>query len=97
MLLFCSVCPCSPPESMHSAGGVHGDVWSAGVLLYHLLSGQYPFCDPRHKISQGEYWRRVAEAPISTSGPAWQSVPPGAVALVRRMLERDCSRWGPRG
>lgn len=86
----------SSPESLHSAGGIQGDIWSAGVLLYHLLSGQYPFCDPRHKISQGEYWRRVAEAPISTSGPAWQGVPPCAVALVRSMLDRDCSRWGPR-
>ncbi|KAL4452111.1 hypothetical protein ABPG75_007773 [Micractinium tetrahymenae] len=81
----------SSPESLHSAGGIEGDIWSAGVLLYHLLSGHYPFCDPRHRISQGEFWRRVAEAPIRTAGPAWHGVSPGAVALVHRMLDRDCS------
>lgn len=81
----------SAPECVHHRGDCSSDVWAAGIMLFYLLSGCYPFCDPRHKISQGEYWRRVQEAPIHTAGPAWQAVSPDAVALVRRMLDRDCS------
>lgn len=57
-----------------------------------LTAAAFPFCDPRSKISQAEYWQRVSEAPISYSGPGWRDVSPRAVDLVRRMLERDCSR-----
>ena len=42
----------SAPECVHSAGGCEADLWSAGVLLYHLLSGRWPFCDPSVPISQ---------------------------------------------
>lgn len=81
----------SAPECVHGCGGVESDVWSVGVLLYNLLSDAYPFCDPRQKISQSEYYWRVAEAKISYSGPGWHGVSPRAVELVRRMLDRDCS------
>lgn len=83
----------SAPECVHGACGCEGDLWSAGVLLYLLLSGRYPFCDPSVPISQGEYWRRVCEVPIHFAGPAWHHASPGAVALCRRLLDRDCSRW----
>ncbi|PSC71036.1 Replication factor C subunit 3 [Micractinium conductrix] len=125
----------SAPECIDGVGGIESDVWSAGIMLFHLLSGCFPFCasrqwrnpgrneglpsaatrhyppplphayvppvspclspssvqDPQHKISQGEYWRRLASSPIHTSGPAWHSVSPVAIALVRRMLDRNCS------
>ncbi len=48
--LPCSLC--SAPECILGLGGCEADVWSAGVLLYHLLSERFPFCDPRHNISQ---------------------------------------------
>ncbi|KAI7842217.1 hypothetical protein COHA_004130 [Chlorella ohadii] len=84
----------SAPECILGLGGCEADVWSAGVLLYHLLSERFPFCDPRHNISQGEYWRRVQEQPIHFVGPAWHGVSPGALALLSCMLDRDCSRRG---
>ena len=34
----------------------------------------------------------MAEQAISFTGSVWHGVSPGAVALLRRMLERDCSR-----
>lgn len=83
----------SAPECVHGVCGCEGDLWSAGILLYHLLSGRFPFCDPCVPISQGEYWRRVGEAPIHFAGPAWHAASPGAVSLCRRLLDRDCSRW----
>lgn len=29
----------SAPECVHGYGGIESDIWSAGVLLYSLLSG----------------------------------------------------------
>jgi serine/threonine protein kinase len=82
----------SAPECILGLGGREADVWSAGVLLFHLLSERFPFCNPQHNISQGEYWRRVQEQPIHFVGPAWHGVSPGALALLDRMLDRDTSR-----
>lgn len=54
------------------------------ACLTHLTPSASPLA--------GEYWRRVAEQPIHYSGRAWQHVSPGAVSLLRRMLDRDCSQ-----
>ena len=42
----------SAPECITGQGGCEADVWSAGILLFHLLSERFPFCDPRHHITQ---------------------------------------------
>lgn len=47
---------------------------------------------PPPSTAQGEYWRRVQEQPIHFAGPAWHGVSPGALALLSRMLDRDCSK-----
>eukprot|EP00887_Chlorella_sp_A99_P007252 scaffold2.g7252.t1 len=61
------------------------DLWSAGVILYMLLSGGAPFRDESqpallHKIVGGKYDFR---------GPAWASVSDEAKDLIARFLAVD--------
>lgn len=65
--------------------GVECDVWSAGVVLYILLSGSMPFFGG----TMAELLQRIAEGSPSFSGAAWAAVSPEAVDMVRRCLTVD--------
>ncbi|CAD5209113.1 unnamed protein product [Bursaphelenchus xylophilus] len=64
------------------------DVWSLGVLLFAMLSGETPFStsatDEPSKILQ-----RVGEGKFTMSGPSWSKISDLAKDLVMRMLHVD--------
>ncbi len=71
------------PEQLRNAAKVdeRADVWSLGVVLYHLLSKRYPFDGPSlAEIFVAIMHRKLQ--PIGTASPAME-------AIVARCLERD--------
>jgi eukaryotic-like serine/threonine-protein kinase len=74
----------SPEQAKGRGVDKRSDVWALGCVLYELLTGRQAF--------DGE---DVSEtlASILRSEPDWnalpENVPPGVVALLRRMLEKD--------
>ncbi|KAK4710000.1 hypothetical protein R3W88_004513 [Solanum pinnatisectum] len=73
------------PEVLRRSYGKEADVWSAGVILYILLSGVPPFWDETekgifHAILQGE---------IDFHSDPWPSISNSAKDLVRKMLTQD--------
>nr|XP_023843757.1 ribosomal protein S6 kinase alpha-4 [Salvelinus alpinus] len=87
------------PELFHSTGYDQAcDLWSLGVILYTMLSGQVPFqskqqqragmtssyaVDIMHKIKEGDF---------SLAGEAWKGVSGEAKELVKGLLTVDPER-----
>ncbi|KAJ4978446.1 hypothetical protein NE237_009226 [Protea cynaroides] len=73
------------PEVLRKHYGQECDVWSAGVIIYILLSGVPPFWD---ETEQGIF-EQVLKGELDFESDPWPSVSDGAKDLVRRMLVRD--------
>jgi calcium/calmodulin-dependent protein kinase I len=64
------------------------DVWSAGVVLYMMLSGTVPF----YGATAGETFQAVLRGNLRFPPRAFAAVSPEAKDLMRRMLCKDVSR-----
>lgn len=73
------------PEVLRKHYGQECDVWSAGVIIYILLSGVPPFWD---ETEQGIF-EQVLKGELDFISEPWPSISESAKDLVRRMLVRD--------
>ncbi|KAF8396347.1 hypothetical protein HHK36_017964 [Tetracentron sinense] len=76
------------PEVLRKHYGPEADVWSAGVIIYILLSGVPPFWDETEK----GIFEQVLHGDLDFSSDPWPSISESAKDLVRRMLVRDPRR-----
>eukprot|EP00873_Tetraselmis_striata_P004109 jgi/Tetstr1/424373/TSEL_014934.t1 len=76
----------SSPELLHGDPYTQAvDIWSLGVAMYVLLSGDFPF---DHE-DEDELIELIIEGDIQMSGPKWESISPQAKDLIRGLLELD--------
>ncbi|CAL0334601.1 unnamed protein product [Lupinus luteus] len=73
------------PEVLRLSYGKEIDIWSAGVILYILLSGVPPFWGESEKA----IFDAILEGEIDYDSPPWPAVSNSAKDLVRKMLTRD--------
>ncbi|KAL0015912.1 hypothetical protein SO802_002981 [Lithocarpus litseifolius] len=73
------------PEVLRRNYGTEADIWSAGVILYILLSGVPPFWGENE---QGIF-DAILRGHIDFSSDPWPSVSSSAKDLVKRMLRAD--------
>ncbi|GLT93377.1 hypothetical protein SLE2022_111730 [Rubroshorea leprosula] len=76
------------PEVLRKRYGREADVWSAGVILYILLSGVPPFWAE----SEQGIFEQVLHGELDFDSDPWPSISEGAKDLVRKMLVRDPRR-----
>ncbi|XP_065872262.1 calcium-dependent protein kinase 1-like [Euphorbia lathyris] len=76
------------PEVLKKRYGPEADVWSAGIIVYILLSGVPPFWA---ETEQGIF-EQVLHGDLDFDTDPWPSISDGAKDLVRRMLARDPKR-----
>ncbi|KAJ8763662.1 hypothetical protein K2173_003134 [Erythroxylum novogranatense] len=73
------------PEVLRRRYGKEVDIWSAGVILYILLSGVPPFWAETEK----GIFDAILRGEIDFQSEPWPSVSNGAKDLVRKMLAQD--------
>ncbi|URE20254.1 hypothetical protein MUK42_10414 [Musa troglodytarum] len=76
------------PEVLKKRYGPEADVWSAGIIIYILLSGVPPFWAE----SEQGIFEEVLHGKLDFQSDPWPSISESAKDLVRRMLVRDPSK-----
>lgn len=65
--------------------GPVADMWSAGVVLYQLLSGELPFTGR----SDREVIEMIKRGNVNFTGAPWKNISADAKQLVRQLLQTD--------
>ncbi|XP_023537144.1 calcium-dependent protein kinase 11-like [Cucurbita pepo subsp. pepo] len=73
------------PEVLRKHYGHEVDVWSAGVILYILLSGVPPFWAE----TDSGIFRQILYGKLDFNSDPWPNISDSAKDLIRKMLERD--------
>ncbi|KAJ9182660.1 hypothetical protein P3X46_006629 [Hevea brasiliensis] len=73
------------PEVLRRRYGKEIDIWSAGIMLYILLSGVPPFWAETEK----GIFDAILQGDIDFDSQPWPSISSGAKDLVRRMLTQE--------
>jgi len=96
MLTPCFTLPYAAPEVLEVAikNGNEGynescDMWSLGVIMFAMLSGQAPFYSRPRFDTASSIMRRIKEGDFRTDGDAWRCVSLPARSLVKSLLTVD--------
>lgn len=73
------------PEVLSKLYGPEADIWSAGVMLYILLSGVPPFWAE----TDAGIFKEILGGKLDFQTRPWPSISEGAKDLIRKMLIRD--------
>ena len=76
------------PEVLNKSYNEKCDIWSAGVVLYVMLTGNFPFVG---KTSQ-KLFENIKTGKYKNTGKEWEAISPQAKDLIAKMLELNTNK-----
>jgi len=73
------------PEVLNGDYGKEADIWSVGVMIYVLVSGQYPF----HANSSRELFPLIRDCKWSFHEPEFSKVSKNCKDLISKLLVKS--------
>ena len=77
------------PEVLEQSYNEKCDIWSAGVLLYLLLSGNIPF----NGGDENEIFAKIKSFKYDFNNPLWENISDEAKDLIKHMLINENERY----
>ena len=77
------------PEVIKQAYTEKADVWSAGIMMYQLLTGKFPFWENVRECTLQQVWKSILTEQVDFEAAELSHISPEAVDLLRQMLHRD--------
>ena len=71
------------PEVLNKCYNEKCDIWSAGVVLYVMLTGNFPFFG----LTQQQLYENIKSGKYRTEGKEYEAISQKAKDLIRKMLE----------
>lgn len=76
------------PEVIKKSYNEKCDLWSAGVIMFILLSGHPPFGGR----NENQIMQKVQSGKYNFNNPVWNNISDDAKNLIDSLLERDVSK-----
>ena len=73
------------PEVLKKSYNEKCDIWSAGVVLYVMLTGNFPFVG----ATSQKLFQNISTGKYKSNGPEWEAISPEAKELINGMLQLD--------
>lgn len=80
------------PEVIGQQYDEKADVWSAGIMMYQLLTGKFPFWDNVRDCTLQQVWKSILNDRIDFEAPELRQISPSARDLLRGLLHRSAEK-----
>jgi calcium-dependent protein kinase len=86
----CGTTPYAAPEVLRKSYDARCDIWSLGMILYFMLTGEHPL--QQHVKDEQSLENLLRNGSIPYSKRLWKALPESAKLLTQRMLTADLKK-----